>query len=110
MKIVDPNNEYDLLVHIANGSEQAFTRLFNLYKNNIYAHALHFTQSALIAEEITQDVFLTCWLKRASLTQIDNLPAWLFTLTKNACFNQLKKNGQGAPVKKFNCVCRRSGR
>jgi RNA polymerase sigma-70 factor (family 1) len=91
MKIVEPNNESELLAAIAKGSEQAFARLFDLHKNNIYAHALHFTQSAFIAEEITQDVFLTCWLKKESLAEINNLQAWLFTLTKNACFNQLKK-------------------
>ncbi len=60
-------------------------------KNDIYAHAFHFTQSVFVAEEITQDVFLKLWLNKQSLAEINNLEAWLYTITKNACFNQLKK-------------------
>jgi RNA polymerase sigma-70 factor (ECF subfamily) len=91
MKIVNWDNEVDLLKSIANGSEAAFSQLFDRYKNNVYGHALHFTQSVFIAEEITQDVFLKCWLKKESLADIQSLEAWLFTLTKNCCFNHLKK-------------------
>lgn len=91
MKVVNYNNEYELLASIACGNEKAFTQLFDRYKNDIYAHALHFTRSVLIAEEITQDVFLKCWLNKESLVEINNLEAWLYTLTKNGCFNQLKK-------------------
>lgn len=91
MKIVNWNDEHEVLKDIANGSEQAFTLLFDRYKNDIYAHAFHFTRSVFIAEEITQDVFLKCWLKKESLAEINNIGAWLFTLTKNGCFNQLKK-------------------
>lgn len=91
MKIVEQADDQDLLLLIANGSEQAFRQLFDLYKNKVYSHAMHLTQSVAVAEEITQDVFLTCWLKRATLPEINNFSAWLCTLTKNACFNQLKK-------------------
>jgi len=91
MKVVSYNNEYELLASIASGNEKAFTQLFDRYKNDIYSRALHFTHSVAVAEEITQDVFLTCWLRKETLVEIKNLEAWLFTLTKNACFNQLKK-------------------
>ena len=91
MKVVNDNNEHNLLRSIAGGSESAFTQLFDRYKNDVYAHALHFTQSVPAAEEITQDVFLKCWMKRASLPEIINLQAWLFTVTKNGCFNYLKQ-------------------
>ncbi|MEO6730331.1 MAG: RNA polymerase sigma-70 factor [Ferruginibacter sp.] len=91
MRVVNDNNEDELLLSIASGSEPAFTQLFDRYKNDIYAHALHFTKSVQVAEEITQDVFIKCWTSRESLPEIINLQAWLFTLTKNGCFNSLKK-------------------
>ena len=91
MKIANDDNEQELLLSIANGSEAAFCRLFDRFKNTIYGHALYFTRSVFIAEEITQEVFLKCWLKKASLPEINNIEAWLFTLTKNRCFNYLKK-------------------
>ncbi|MCW3092625.1 MAG: polymerase ECF-type sigma factor [Ferruginibacter sp.] len=91
MKVVDDTDEHQLVMRIAEGSEQAFTQFFDFHKNDVYGHALHFAQSVSIAEEITQDVFLKCWIKRGSLPEIVNLQAWLFTIAKNQCFNHLKK-------------------
>jgi RNA polymerase sigma-70 factor (ECF subfamily) len=90
MKSVIEESDHDLLKHIANGSEEAFGKLFERYKNIIYSHAFHFTQSVFIAEEITQDVFLKCWLKKETLIEIEAVEAWLYTITKNLCFNHLK--------------------
>ncbi len=90
MKSVNEESDHHLLELIANGSEDAFSKLFERHKNVIYSHAFHFTQSEFVAEEITQDVFLKCWLKRETLIEIETVEAWLFTITKNLCFNHLK--------------------
>jgi len=43
-----------------------------------------------LAEEITQDIFITLWESRAELENIDSLSAWLFTVSRNRAFNALK--------------------
>ena len=63
MKKVNQDIGPEILHSIAAGSADSFRILFDRYKDVIYGHALHFTQATLIAEEITQDVFMQCWLK-----------------------------------------------
>lgn len=82
---------HDWLGDIASGKEEAFCRFFNAFKNKIYSFSFSFTRSSEIAEEITQDVFIKVWTNRESLTRIENIDAWLSAITKNLCFNYLKK-------------------
>jgi RNA polymerase sigma-70 factor (ECF subfamily) len=82
---------YDCLADIANGDQEAFCRFFHAFKNKIYSFSFSFTQSAEVAEEITQEVFIKVWTSRESLSEIQNMDAWLGTITRNLCFNYLKK-------------------
>jgi RNA polymerase sigma-70 factor (ECF subfamily) len=81
----------DCLTDIANGDQEAFCNFFHAFKNKIYSFSFSFTRSAEVAEEITQDVFIKVWTNRESLTEIENIDAWLSTVTKNLCFNYLKR-------------------
>ncbi|BAV07173.1 RNA polymerase sigma-70 factor, ECF subfamily [Filimonas lacunae] len=80
-----------LRADVARGDAEAFTALFEHYKHKIYSYAYHFSRSVTIAEEVTQDVFLKVWLNREVLVDVDNIDAWLSVITRNICFNQLKK-------------------
>lgn len=83
--------DHGWLYDIANGDQKAFRRFFHSYKNKIYSFSFSFTRSAEVAEEITQDVFIKVWTNRESLMEIENMDAWLSTITRNLCFNYLKK-------------------
>ena len=91
MRNVSFNNEYELLYAIATGSQDAFCSLFKQLKDKVFSFALHFTHSSFIAEEITQEVFMKLWVSRVSLAEVKNIEAWIMTVTKNLCFNHLKK-------------------
>lgn len=41
-------------------------------------------------EDITQDIFLKIWESRSSLEEGKSLPAFVFTLAKNAAINEIK--------------------
>ena len=83
--------ESALLTLLSCDSEYAFQFLFDRYRNKIYTVALMYVKSAVIAEEIVQDVFLKLWYQRKNITEICSLENWLFTLTRNQTFNCLKK-------------------
>ncbi|MES2891806.1 MAG: RNA polymerase sigma-70 factor [Bacteroidota bacterium] len=100
MKSVTEEIGPGVLQNIAAGNSDSFRILFDRYKHVIYGHALHFTQSVPVAEEITQDVFMQCWIKKAQLPAIDNFEAWMFTITRNLCFNHLKKLAREYAFKK----------
>lgn len=81
----------DWIINIANGDQEAFSHFFHALKNKIYSFSYSFTHSAEAAEEITQEVFIKVWTNRESLPQIENVDAWLSTVTRNLCLNYLKK-------------------
>lgn len=80
-----------LLVQLAEDSEVAFRKVFELYHGKIYKVAMMYVKSVPASEEIVQDVFLKLWTKRKTLQNIQSLESWLFIVTKNHTFNLLKK-------------------
>lgn len=84
-------HEQELIQLITQDDEQAFTKLFNHYRNKIYGLALKLTLSTTAAEEITEDVFLKIWLRRGTLTEIENFGGYLFILARNETYKILKQ-------------------
>lgn len=84
-------DESELLHQLKQGSEFAFTQIFNHYRSRIYTVALSYLKSSALAEEIVQDVFLKIWLKRTELEHILRFDAYLITMSKNLIFDRLKK-------------------
>ena len=76
---------------VANGDEVAFERLFNGYKNHVYAIALFITRSVEEAEEIVLDVFQGVWKNRTKLVDIIDFKAWLTTVARNRSLSVIKK-------------------
>jgi RNA polymerase sigma-70 factor (ECF subfamily) len=87
----DKYDESSMLELLATGSEYAFSELFSRYRAKVYSVAFRFLRTEAAAEEVVQDVFLKCWLKRQELSQVKNLDAWLRTVTKNLVLNRFRK-------------------
>lgn len=83
--------EKALQLLIAEGDEEAFSRLFYQYMPVLQPFILKFTRSQTAAEEIIQETFIRIWLSREKLETVDNLRAWLFRFASNECLNYLRK-------------------
>jgi RNA polymerase sigma-70 factor (family 1) len=83
--------ELELLKLVAEGDRNAFTQIYNNYRNKIYSIAFELTESTTVSEEIVQDVFLKIWVKRNSLHEVEHFRAYLFTITRNYVFTALKR-------------------
>jgi RNA polymerase sigma-70 factor (family 1) len=88
------NTDKELMHEIAHGNAHAFQLFFSMYKDKVYAYSLSITHSVYYAEEITQEVFLKAWLNRNAMPELESPEAWIITVTKNLCFNQLKKSAR----------------
>lgn len=84
-------DESKLLHELSQGSELAFTELYNRYKNLVYGTALKITKSKILAEEAVQDVFLKIWQNQENATEITNFENYLFIISRNHIFDMLKK-------------------
>lgn len=78
-------NDIALLKSLKEGDETAFTEIYNQYWERLYFMAHKRLQSAQDAEEIVQQVFLTLWHKRASLS-IQSLPFYLAAMVRYAIY------------------------
>ena len=85
------DNEAELLLHIAEGNEKAFSALYYKYHHRLGIYLYQLTSSRAFAEEILQDVFCKVWDKRSQLPEIENFQLWLFTVSKNHALNCLRK-------------------
>ena len=83
-----------MLKKIREGDEEAFSALFNLFKDDVYHLSMSLTRSAEIAEDIVQDIFLKLWLQRADLPVIDNFNAYMATVTRNTIINLFRANNR----------------
>nr|WP_315242220.1 RNA polymerase sigma-70 factor [uncultured Flavobacterium sp.] len=85
------SNESRLLRELSQGSELAFTSLYNRYKNVVYSCALKITKSKILSEEVVQDVFLKIWFKKEKLTDIAHFESYVFVTARNHIYNMIKQ-------------------
>ncbi len=93
-------DEHRVLQLLAEGSEYAFTQIFDHYRGNVYTTSLKFLKSPVLAEETVQDVFLKIWLKRQMMSGIQNFESYLFVITRNLIFDRIKKIAHDARLEK----------
>ncbi|MCV2484752.1 RNA polymerase sigma-70 factor [Flavobacterium sp. SH_e] len=84
-------DEKKLLLELSQGSELAFTNMYNQYKNNVYSTALRITKSKIQAEEAVQDIFLKIWQNRENLAEVTHFENYLYIISRNHLFNSIKK-------------------
>lgn len=80
-----------LFIQISKGGAEAFKRLFELYRVRIFGFVYSFTHSAVDAEEIVQETFLSLWNARFTLNKVENPKAYIFRIAKNKTLNHLEK-------------------
>jgi RNA polymerase sigma-70 factor (ECF subfamily) len=86
-----PYEEKVLLRALTQSDRQAYTALYSRYLDALFQYISLFTPSKETAEEITQDVMLKIWEKRASLTEVESFKAYLFKSAKNQLINHINR-------------------
>ncbi|AYL96476.1 RNA polymerase sigma-70 factor [Mucilaginibacter celer] len=75
-----------------NSSRVSFKRLYMFYYGKLFNLAKSLVKNDEQAEEITNDVFMNLWARRASLTEINNFTYYCYTSVKNKSLTYLAKN------------------
>ncbi len=84
-------NEKELQSRLADDDELAFRAIFDQYRNKIFSIACRVVKDEAMAEDTVQEVFIKLWVSRKKLGDVDNLNAYINTITRNHLFNQLRK-------------------
>jgi len=75
-----------------NSSRASFKRLYLFYYGKLFSLAKSLVKQDELAEEITNDVFMNLWTRRASLPEINNFTYYCYTGVKNKSLTCLAKN------------------
>ncbi len=97
-----PVQEKGILAQVAEGDTRSFSLLVDAYWNKVYSHALSFVKSPEAAQEITQDIFVKIWDKRAALPGIESFKDYLYITGRNMIISQMRKKIM-APLPTVEC-------
>ena len=85
MKKFQLKNDDELICLLKNGDELSFTEIYDRYWDKLYFIAYKLLKDTSAAEEIVQEVFLTLWKKRESLS-IKSIAPYLAAMTRYAVY------------------------
>lgn len=83
------NTEKEQLFNLSQGDIKVFNDLFILYYPKLKSFLSGFLDRETEAEDLAQDVFVKLWQSRLSLTNVENLNAYLYRMAKNTLYTHL---------------------
>ncbi len=86
-----------LLIKLSEGCNHAFDTLYEKYWSNVVDEAYKRIGDRDQAKDIAQEVFTSMWI-RGTEAPIENLPAWLYTVTKNHVYKLFQKQECFVPI------------
>lgn len=85
------NSDSDTIQRTLNGDQHAFTQLVEKYQKQVHALVWQKIGDFHIAQEITQDVFLSAFHNLSTLKHHNRLSGWLYVIADNKCKNWFRK-------------------
>lgn len=89
---MDKVAEKETLVKLKQGDESAFSTIYSHYKPALINFIKSLIKVGDIAEDITQQVFLSVWLNRNNIHPDQSFSSYLFTMAKNSTLNYIRKD------------------
>jgi len=80
----------DLVKHINRGDKKVFHELFDQFFNALSAFAYRYVNDITIAQDMSQEAFISLWEKRKNFDQPTAIKAFLYTSVRNKSLNFLK--------------------
>ena len=77
---------------LAGGDYQAFHRLFESYHPRVWQFIRSMVKSDIVADDLSQDVFVKIWIHREAMPQVRHFDAYVFGMARNAVKDHIKGN------------------
>ena len=89
---MERENDVQLIRRILSGNDEAFSVLVRRHQKGIHALAWRKVGDFHIAEEITQDTFLSVYKNLAQLKNPNQFSGWIYVIANRFCLKWLQKN------------------
>lgn len=90
-------DEFDSTTDVAlaaTGDRQAFERIYRTHVNRVFSVCVRMSGDRVLAEELTQDVFVRAWAKMNLYRGESAFSTWLHRLAVNVVLNARKTEGR----------------
>ncbi|WP_312647476.1 RNA polymerase sigma factor [Aminipila sp.] len=92
------DNSAELVIRLQKGDKAAFDRIFKLYKVKAVRTAYLLTNNKALAEDITQEAFVQCYLKIRNLKNPMQFKTWFFKSLTRIAWRMSAKEKTVVPV------------
>ncbi|MBB4038179.1 RNA polymerase sigma-70 factor (ECF subfamily) [Dysgonomonas hofstadii] len=86
------NEKIMLLKALSLGDRNAFRTVFLNYFPKVKGFIAHLLKNTVIAEDLSQEIFINIWESKETLTAIRSFDAYIYRMAKNAVINQIKRD------------------
>lgn len=85
-----PNSEADLVRRAQRGDAAAFSVLVRRHETRVFNYVLRLVGDRLLAEDLTQEVFLRVFQRLPTFSFRCKFTTWLFQVTKNRVLDEIR--------------------
>jgi RNA polymerase sigma-70 factor, ECF subfamily len=86
--LTEDKNRVKLLIQ---NKEHSLKEVYDTYHQQLFYFIYKYVRNAEVAEEITQDIFITLWQKRFELNIQTSLKSYLYAMAKNKSIDFIRK-------------------
>lgn len=91
-------NEAELIKKIQSGDMNAFTEIFEKYKNQAIKYSYLITGNKFTSEDIVQEAFLKCYLSAKTLKNVEQFKPWFFKILTRIAWKYAEKDKKSLPL------------
>lgn len=91
-QMCDPADINDLWKRFIEGDDQAYTDLYHLCIDDLFAYGMHFTPNRESVKDCIQEVFISLYKDRSKQRKVNDIKCYLFICLKNELFDLFKKS------------------
>ncbi len=81
----------NLALELSAGSQKAFNAVFRAYYGKVVNFIESLVKSRIVAEDLSQEVFVNLWNSRHALGGVRSLNAYIYTIARNMTIDYLRK-------------------
>jgi RNA polymerase sigma-70 factor (ECF subfamily) len=85
------NLTYETIAAFKKGDMSAFEHLYHQYVGRVYNYILSMLRDAVVAEDLTHNLFVHLWEKRENIDPAGNLNSYIYTVARNMVYHHVKK-------------------
>jgi RNA polymerase sigma-70 factor (family 1) len=80
-----------LIERLGKGDETAFRLIYDQHWNKVYTLALMYLKNVAAAQDVVQEVFEKLWIRRAEMSDTQQLGAYLYVMARNHVVSSLRR-------------------